>query len=733
MIPKKLYIPTSTLNFNNIMSSESISPAAFYANRRFGYKRFEKVDPNNLDNLILLYDKYPIFDINDKESENYPLVIEIDTRSVSEDCIQEKDGIFYTTKSVYINPFSTRIIFRNEPERATSLSNAERSIESKLIPLYRGQLVVLSSDIETFDWFPTKFDDLLDYDNIAVSFDIAVNKLKGMLYGYLLGANSSYSKEVVSLKRKTKELRNVLSAVIVSPDGYPTPFQKQQLDNLYTEINQIFYALSGVNEIIAQKIKFYKAPNFVEILQGEGFYQEWFQKQVSRSKFHYYQINPFYLSSKAIDKVAELDKYINNIETNISTYDAKIKLDVSKLPIVQNRTIIEIPDQKRTLSVLFCKYMDEVWNGNEFLSSRYDFANVGGKIFREIIGSDKWENSTARTYINTLRKNLNEYTEFDINSISSDTLKSFAAFCQKGDKDIDKLRDYLISNGICDFRIAFALWGLIFGFAEMPKTLTNELFESQDEQYISDCYKYIHKQLHSIELAGALDRRLKNEEKPNSVWQGMKNIGKKVEDLFGGKSKEQAQVSDSQIVRNKSDHKFTTIPEELKIVYDSEAFKKLSLSVQDYFKKESLALYQGRIDKPYIEALKKIEYPYSKTGWKTNWKDAIKTLTQKQKNESKRDSSLQTLSLFAHTSTGEFLKDYDYLQCNEEFKRLVSAIKDWEKDLKWFIDSHNPLHEDYKYYEGKPTDNESVIKQFIFLKKEKYKNTEDFLRKTYLK
>ena len=63
MIPAKIYLPTSTLNFNSIMSSESVSPASFYSKRGFGHKRFEKVNPNRLDNRIVLYPKYPIFDI----------------------------------------------------------------------------------------------------------------------------------------------------------------------------------------------------------------------------------------------------------------------------------------------------------------------------------------------------------------------------------------------------------------------------------------------------------------------------------------------------------------------------------------------------------------------------------------------------------------------------------------------------------------------------------------------
>lgn len=731
MIPKKLFIPTSTLNFNNIMSSESISPAAFYAHRRFGYKRFEKVAPNNLDNLTLLYDKYPIFDINDKELENYPMVIEIDAQDMIDDSVQEKEGVFFTSKTIYLNPFSTHIIFRTETERTSSLSKAEPSIESKMVSLYQGQLVILSDEIETFNWTPFNIDDLLEYDNNAVSFDIATNKIKGMLYGYLLGANSSSSKEVVSLKRKVKELRNVLSAILASPDGRATRFQQQQLDNLYAGINLAFYTLSGaesrINEVISQKIECYKATSFVEILKGEGLYQEWLKKQISQLSLRYYQITPFYLSYQSTEKVSELDRYIDNIERMIQTYDVKVKLDISKLPIIQNRRIVEVSDQKESLPVLFNGYMDEVWNGTEFLSSRYEFAKVGGKLFRDISG-DNWENSPARTYINSLLKNLNEYTEFDINSINSDILKSFAAFCQKGESDIDKLRDYLISNGIGDFRIAFALWGLIFGFAEMPKTLTNNLFDSKDEQYIADCYKCIHKQLHAVELEGSLDKTLKAHKKTMGILGRKKNLGEKVVESFKGKSEEQTQDADISFVQDQSKHIVTSIPEELKMMFESEAFKKLSLQAQQYFKTESLKSYSGNIDKKYIEALKKLEYPKSKT----HWQNAIRVLSQKQKKTVTRMNT-DTLSLFPIESKGLFLTDFEFLKNNMEFKNLLSAVKGWEKDLKWFIDAHNPNHEDYNYYKGKPTDNESVIKQFIFLKKGKYKITESFLRKTYLK
>ena len=87
----RLYIPTCTLNFNNILSSESISPLGFYARRGFGNKRFYPVFANDKEQVILLYSKYPRFKVEENDLENYPMVIEIE----SEDY---KEGVFEKAK-----------------------------------------------------------------------------------------------------------------------------------------------------------------------------------------------------------------------------------------------------------------------------------------------------------------------------------------------------------------------------------------------------------------------------------------------------------------------------------------------------------------------------------------------------------------------------------------------------------------------------------------------------------
>lgn len=50
-------------------------------------------------------------------------------------------------------------------------------------------------------------------------------------------------------------------------------------------------------------------------------------------------------------------------------------------------------------------------------------------------------------------------------------------------------------KGIYDYRLAFALWGTFVGFADMPRTFTDYLF-NQERKYIGDFYDSVFKQIH---------------------------------------------------------------------------------------------------------------------------------------------------------------------------------------------------------------------------------------------
>lgn len=73
----KLFIPTTTLNIDNILSTECIAPLAFYKGREYGYNQFYKIDCMPYSNVQLCFSKVPHFEINDIEHHSFPLVLEV--------------------------------------------------------------------------------------------------------------------------------------------------------------------------------------------------------------------------------------------------------------------------------------------------------------------------------------------------------------------------------------------------------------------------------------------------------------------------------------------------------------------------------------------------------------------------------------------------------------------------------------------------------------------------------
>lgn len=88
----KLFIPTTTLNIDNILSTECIAPLAFYKGREYGYNQFYKIDCMPYSNVQLCFSKVPHFEINDIEHHSFPLVLEV--------TISDNNGQFKQIKDI---------------------------------------------------------------------------------------------------------------------------------------------------------------------------------------------------------------------------------------------------------------------------------------------------------------------------------------------------------------------------------------------------------------------------------------------------------------------------------------------------------------------------------------------------------------------------------------------------------------------------------------------------------
>lgn len=138
----KYYFPTTTLNFDSILSSQLISPAGMYRPDTLWWNRFESVVGQRKDSIVL-YNKIPTWIINDPDRDNYPLVVEIDksfSKGQKQEYVLEK-----TIKAVVVTvPISftaleleqgkVRFLFRNAEEMERMLIKVSTSVaECKVV------------------------------------------------------------------------------------------------------------------------------------------------------------------------------------------------------------------------------------------------------------------------------------------------------------------------------------------------------------------------------------------------------------------------------------------------------------------------------------------------------------------------------------------------------------------------------------------------------------------------
>jgi len=421
----KIYIPTSSLNFNNIISTESISPMSFYKNRKFGYKRFYNVKPNPFQSILLGYNKIPEFTINDTDLDDYPLIIEI-----SEDMLEPNSytkvkcneiEIYKITNTIYFNPKKTRFYFFSEKEKKICLLKVAPSIETKLIPLYQRNVKTISLD-NVFTFNNTILKSLSEITTNKITNDLYINRLKGFNYCYHLGIIYTKIKNKKNLEEyHIKKMEELIKYI----DDYGFN---------YIESNKIYQHLIDTNE---------RYKNFDAI----------FIMDLNNNK-----ITNF--------KDSILDKDNNEIYRNIIN-------DLIAYPIYDTQS---------------------------FLDEKVELALKMGGNFKELY-NQKWDGSKEQTYINSLLDNLESYTPFNLKDTDNEILKSISLLILKGD-DIEKLFNALKQNKIKDYRIAFGLWGALFGFSAIPKTLSNILFEEKTKDIIDtqSMLKEMYKKIHNFNI-----------------------------------------------------------------------------------------------------------------------------------------------------------------------------------------------------------------------------------------
>lgn len=732
-----------------------------------------------MDDVILLYSKYPLFQLADSELENYPIVIEIETEDYSEgkfSLVKSKDGVdvYSCSDTVYLNPFHCRVYFGSYAERQGVLTKAEQSLENKFSKLYTGCFLIKqtvakgllgkardffsSHENETeFKWDSSYRPSDIPAASIGrVEYDALVDHVKGFLYCYLIGANSTVSQDVAELQSVARNLRNILAAAFNSPNHCPTEAQDASLLKNIEAFNKIFCKTDEVAISNQQKIdnSLSKNPQGFSIEQCVGFlkyanvYSEFCAKLRLSPTFDANE-----LWSCFEDKSTEtFNRVIDRMRIAVSRvvgneHSKSSKRSITDLVEVSHDHTVMIKDlphkdfyEKLVQSQIKGEYKKVIENNG--VEASLAIAYNGGSILKSIMGN-KWEGSAVNTYIASLLNHFQESTPFDLFAINNEVPISFAAFCQKGDS-IDRLLDYMEQCGISNAKFALGLYGATYGFASLPKTFTSQLI-NDDKEYYKSVYLAIHRNLFGIELPNAVFPRIENSNNnvviPSSIGSKLINNIDEIESKPSKQSHivnaiaETARLEDA--VQNPK--AFMYIADNI-LGKRSNAYKALKEAdfendtntyTSEEFHKRVMDIIRPKLPqskKSRQEILAKVEQIIALEAKRQNTTaflyildDLIKPTEAAYKNIVKwvnksivnQDNSIPALSHVDTTmpkksivQSGVILQDKKWI---EETSRLIAdekSKKQYITDIRWFIDNH---YSKSGYYSDKSKDNISVV------------------------
>lgn len=474
------------MNFNNILSTESISPKVFYEKRGFGYSRWWSIEENNIENITLLFDSPHKFERPSSDMEDHKMLIEISTDN---EYRKLTDGVYYSDKTIYLNPWQTKIYFFSDSVKEIVLSLSDSSLETKMVRLYQRQMIVTSFDGK----YPIIQDGInvnAEDTNRYIKEDYIINKMKGLLYGYYIGANLSSTKEQIQKLDSLREIQNIFSSIISSYDRVPSQSQRNRLNGLFEflEDQQPIY-LDLEKEVGSQEI----VNRIFDVFKRHGyFFQTIDRNSLITGLQSDAEHNPSIIWIKK--EISKADGLVKSSKKFLNPEDAEIIVS-SRDKLVSQKNISD-----ELMAKLFVYWVNNVLCSDSFNgkvnSVKESLSDEITKAAKNIVGAD-WNNSPIRTYLNHLRRHVRgeEFNQEWDNGL----LSSMAAVLIKGD-EWEQLLHFMQNKGMFDYRLAYAIYGVLNGFANMTRDFTDLLLNKQ-YNHLSGVYCEFYGQLHEKRIS----------------------------------------------------------------------------------------------------------------------------------------------------------------------------------------------------------------------------------------
>lgn len=326
---------------------------------------------------------------------------------------------------------------------------------------------------------------------------------------------------------------------------------------------------------------------------------------------------------------------------------------------------------------------------------------------------------------------------------------SLLAVVERGD-EWQEIIEYLEDYWHNDYRLAFAYYGVLYGFASLPRDFTDILYLYKDKAYLSQLYAEIHRQLHQKEIVcNFANVPTMNIDEPRdwcadtySSITSFAVAGGSTNDSFKAKIKAEVELVWNNV---------------LKSVPDQARKKERFYKALNNFYGDDLISFMAELND--YSGWEKTNMPWKNLldclGIKKAYEQKYGSLNQSDKVDSDEKSSVgssQSLDdLFTHgveckeandsitMELGSMLTDNSWWNETAGLVADNDSRKQYLKDVEWFVENHEDKYRDMKkglidgHYKGQDQSNSQVLDRFVRFLKNKRKSLESWLQEIYKK
>lgn len=210
----KLFFPTSSLNFNDIFATESISPKSYYRKRTFGTKRNFVTECAVNDDFLVLFKTIPKFNLLNNKKDNYeeyPMILELDLDEKEYNIEQINKQVYLINRTIYFNLDNFRLIFFEEEHMKKVVQKSKLVLEAKGVAKYSNNFEVIDNTKQIVKIvIPENVNFPNNETEKELEFDRIFNSVKGILYCYLFSNEPKVDNNILTMRDIAFKLNDVL-------------------------------------------------------------------------------------------------------------------------------------------------------------------------------------------------------------------------------------------------------------------------------------------------------------------------------------------------------------------------------------------------------------------------------------------------------------------------------------------------------------------------------------------